>query len=173
MLRSPQLRKPRIYLAGKVRKNCWRHDLVPALRGWNRDEGPLSSQDFVYVGPIFQSCDHGCRHRPRSHGLAKKGCDGIEITRHEVFENNQAALCFADLVIAFVDATDAYGTIAEIVWAAASKIPVYLFFGHGIEPDEFWYVSQFAEPWPGCSVITRDRLPEILSWVISNWRSRG
>src|SRR5262245_48320700 len=77
-----------VYLAGKIRKNCWRHELVAGLREATSESSSCPSGDPVslpdewpvlhravlgehhYAGPYFQSCDHGCFHGPDSHGTA-------------------------------------------------------------------------------------------------------
>ena len=61
--------KPNIYIAGKIGKNDFRHALIPGLREHHPDSGPLDCGAFRYVGPFFESCDHGCRHGRNSHGV--------------------------------------------------------------------------------------------------------
>jgi len=68
-VRFKPLLRPRVYIAGKVAKLDFRHDLVPGLRDWRRENGSLECRDFIYVGPFFNSCDHGCMHGPGSHGV--------------------------------------------------------------------------------------------------------
>lgn len=79
--------KPRrkLYLAGKVAKNCWRHKIIDGLRGKDWSDGPLpcavqvDGESFDYVGPFFVSCDHGCYHGHGTHGcLAKDAVDVID-----------------------------------------------------------------------------------------------
>lgn len=72
----------RIYLAGKVAKDCWRQEHVPGIR-WAYNDSGLSDHEpwpeiemahgLTYVGPYFTSCDHGCAHGPNRHGFAG-GC---------------------------------------------------------------------------------------------------
>lgn len=73
--------KRKIYLAGKIWPNCWRHRIVSGLRSaivtgdgstmheWPILEGAISGL-HDYVGPFFVSCDHGCAHGLQSHGVA-------------------------------------------------------------------------------------------------------
>lgn len=72
----------RIYLAGKVAKHDWRHDIVgDGLRGadgnmsWRNQEIELPG-GHIYVGPFFVSCDHGCSHFVGEHGITKEMCFG-------------------------------------------------------------------------------------------------
>lgn len=74
-------RLPRVYMAGKISKYDWRHDLTPsyALRNVDLryDEATQSVRPvetfavsgFEYVGPFFLADDHGCFHGPHSHGF--------------------------------------------------------------------------------------------------------
>lgn len=127
----------KIYLAGKVRKNCWRHGVVRDLRGAGLseavghtcnngyDESDLAEMSkslsfpvlpgsifgqHDYTGPYFIGCDHGCWHRPDGHGVA--GFSGRDIVGMCL-----AAVMRADLVFAWVDALDCFGTVAELGFA--------------------------------------------------------
>ena len=164
-------RRPRVYIAGKIGKNDFRHDLLPALRGWQGEDGPLDCGDFSYVGPFFRSCDHGCRHGPGLHGVAGLGCDAEFITQRTVKNLNQAGLASADLVFAFIQSPDAYGSVWELGWAACAGIPTYLFFDPGVDAEEFWYASiGTVAPHPA-SLYVKD-LPAVFRAVLTDWRRR-
>lgn len=69
-------KKPiKVYFAGKIDKNDWRHDILPGLRDSGYPLGELKSpkeldrEEFIYTGPFFMSCDHGCCHGENSHGI--------------------------------------------------------------------------------------------------------
>jgi hypothetical protein len=131
---------PALYLAGKIGKNDWRHHLVPELRGHLWEDGPIHTNAFSYVGPFFVACDHGCTHGPNSHGAINAGCDADQsLTRQAVIANNNAGLDAADLVFAYITATDCYGTLIEIGWALKLRTRVVLAFAPGIPVDDFWY----------------------------------
>lgn len=166
--RSP--RPPHVYMAGKITQNGWRHDLVPGLRGHLHEEGPLNCGWFIYNGPFFVSCDHDCRHRPGNHGAAGTGCDTAYISPEAVFRCNQTALLSADMVFAYINATDCHGTILEIGFALHARIPVFLHFAPGIDPTEFWYMNVAATGGQHYSIIPRDYLPEILHADIMMWK---
>jgi very-short-patch-repair endonuclease len=70
----------KVYLAGKISHNDWRHNIVPNLGGTYGDSQAFSHNErwpeipisprLVYVGPYFISCDHGCFHGEADHGAA-------------------------------------------------------------------------------------------------------
>jgi len=162
-------RAPKIYLAGKISKNDWRHDLVPRLRGRKHGDGPIDCANFVYVGPFFRSCDHGCAHRPGTHGVAGAACDGVEITQRDVFNRNQSALASANVVVAYIEAADCHGTIFEIGFAARMGKRIHLIFAPGVEFDDFWYAAQAASLLPESTVVPRADLPETFARAIADW----
>lgn len=136
---------PTLYLAGKIAKNDWRHQIVPDLRGHLWTDGPIHTEAFSYVGPFFVSCDHGCNHGPNSHGAAGGNEIGeSEFSKQDVINNNMTALANADLLFAYITATDCHGTLVEIGWALANGIRIVIAFAPGIPSDDFWYGAQQA-----------------------------
>lgn len=135
--------RPILYLAGKIRRYCWRHDLVPHLRGHLWQDGPIHAATFSYAGPFFVGCDHGCSHGPGTHGvLGGTGSCEAPFSPREVIENNLRAISTADLVFAYIDAPDCYGTLMELGWALREGTArVVLVFSPEVEPDDFWFVA--------------------------------
>jgi hypothetical protein len=91
----------KVYLAGKIEKNDWRHVVVPQmyeinaleyqalddnreqLRPWPViHKGLLGEHD--YTGPYFVRCDHGCYHGAGSHGV---GVDPVDAQRGAELRN--------------------------------------------------------------------------------------
>ena len=174
------MNKPRVYLAGKIAKNCWRHTLVPRLRGaltyGYMVPQPIDCETFIYTGPFFASCDHGCTHGEATHGTGRGGCVNAEApTREEVFRRNNLAIASADIVIAYISAYDCIGTVWEIAFAQHRKIPVYMIFHPDIDRPEFWVPAMLAEP-PVAHLsrtVTKDHLPSVVKRVIETWRPRN
>jgi nucleoside 2-deoxyribosyltransferase len=147
--------KPRIYLAGKIAKNDWRHKLVPQLRGTEWPGAPIECESFVYCGPFFAGCDHGCAHGPTRHGVVSDSpCQDDQQTmtdeqiRDLVIATNTNALGIADVVFAYVDCMTAYGTLVELGAAYAMGKQVVLMFGSNLQPDdrsELWYAHRQAD----------------------------
>lgn len=137
--------KSKIYFAGKIGKNDWRHSLVPSLRGRRWKDGTIDTAHFVYTGPFFVSCDHGCNHVANSHGAAAGYFSGESpYTQHLVISNNNASLEQADLVLAYITAVDCYGTLIEIGSALRAGQQVVIAFAPGIPYNDFWYGTQQA-----------------------------
>jgi len=144
----------KIYCAGKISKNDWRHQLTSGiLRGIDIDDiiadhmRPISSMmdnKFDYTGPFFQSCDHGCYHRDRTHGngrleMTEGGIVGCECVP-PISSNNILKVCLgcidhSDVVFAYINSLDSYGTFAEIGYAYGQGIPVIIAY------ESTFYVS--------------------------------
>jgi hypothetical protein len=153
----------KLYLAGKIGKNDWRHDLVPNLRGHLWSQGPIHAERFSYVGPFFVACDHGCNHGPNTHG-ATGGEDSCEspLTKLDVIANNNDALSNADLVFASINAPDCYGTLCEIGWALGQGKRVVMAFAPGIDSADFWFSAL------QCAAVHRDVRPCCLPALIAD-----
>lgn len=160
---------PRVYLAGKIGKNDWRHDVVSGLRGaWGEDlvggaaltdqepwpvlAGAVLNGRADYVGPYFVSCDHGCTHNARSHAV-EGGCVTLAETRNEytnkvqIFSRCLLSILSADLVMGWINSPDCYGTLVELGFAAAHGKPVVVGFDQnelGDLVDDFWFLQQLA-----------------------------
>jgi len=171
---------PRVYLAGKISKNCWRHTLVPGLRGAHEDvcRSPQTPEReaFIYTGPFFVACDHACSHGPTTHGAGYDGCGSVEApTRGEVFRRNCAAIESADIAIAYINTYDCIGTVWEIAYAQDRGIPIYLVFAPEIDANEFWVPRmRAARLHAGLTTATVEELPEVVSAIIRlAWRRGG
>ena len=139
-----------IFLAGKM--TDWRDQLLtrhhfitgPSSRRITNHTAEERDEDgtvYIYEGytaPGFQSQD------------------SVEYVCQEIWEENKFALAQSDCVFAWIDTLDAYGTLAEIAWAAAKGVPVHLVMpekfhgdercsGHGCgHVGELWVVAEMA-----------------------------
>lgn len=139
----------KVYLAGKIRKNCWRHALVAGLREHHWDMGALPQPTFTYVGPYFVSCDHGCAHQPTQHGAENSCVLDDSVPRQEVVQLCFRALQNSDLVFCYLDSRDCYGTLVEIGYAIAMKKIVVVALSENL--------GRFTsnEHWFGCTGATK------------------
>ena len=171
-MKSIHIKSPlKVYLAGKISKNCWRHSLVDDLRYHQWDMGPLIQSHFIYIGPFFVGCDHGCYHYPSNHGSSLTSTFGcypeLELEKAEVAKKCRDAIAEADLVFAYINAKDCYGTIAEIERAHTLGKRVIIVFGPKIKSqtnNDMWFVTKGA-----CRVhhkITTKKLKKVLDLTL-------
>lgn len=128
-----------IYLAGKIAKNDWRHEVAPGLRDASgiqgmhiADEEPPNWSSYkvpvldawTLTGPYFSGCDHGCGHEG-THAVTG-GCimaatvgkrwnhGDVGTYRHWVHHQCEVAIAACDVFFAWLDDPTAYGTLVEI-----------------------------------------------------------
>ena len=128
----------KIYLAGKVSKNGWRTGLVGRQNINASDNSkwqPRVNAIFGlhdYVGPFLYGCNHGCFHGDGTHGLQSPigcGCDADGdggYSCREIVVNCLAAVHRADLVFCWLEAPEDYGSMVEVGYALALKIPTVM-----------------------------------------------
>ncbi len=157
----------RIYLAGKIAKNDWRHDLVPMLRKtysfndideWAKEwtPTPMYRKDFHYVGPYFVSCDHGCAHGENNHGAGANDAGCIEpmfpyrphymqqAIQEDVMIRCRQAICDCDVFFAWLESPcTAYGTLVEIGLAAALGKTIVI--GSDDIHEDLWFAYKQAD----------------------------
>lgn len=124
----------RIYLAGKIEKNCWRHKIVDGLRA--DSEPPESFGNLIlqksilgrhdYCGPYFIGCDHGCGHGDSTHGCKDNACAQVSIGKRHVMQNCLSNLHNSTAMFAWIDSDDCFGTITEIGYARGIGVPVFI-----------------------------------------------
>lgn len=152
-----------IYLAGKIAKNGWRYSIVKGLRGalyeWSDcyghgswvewpSEWPILDNAILdehsYTGPFFVADDHGCFHGRNSHGCGATIAPGCNCEtdqagrRRKIIGLCHRAIDKSDILLAWLDSHDAYGTIAEIGYASAKGKFVYV--ASPTLVDDLWFV---------------------------------
>jgi hypothetical protein len=142
------MNRPQLYLAGKIDKDDWRHRLVPGLR---RHEGciePIETQDFVYVGPFFKSCDHGCFHADSAHGLLGQFQKLRRLPQLHVRNTCFEGVSNCDIFILYMNHREAYGSLVELGWAQALGKKTVVMFAPGIAylyNNDFWFGAITAD----------------------------
>jgi hypothetical protein len=172
IIHLPESAGPRIYLAGKISKNCWRQKLVPNIRGASWSDAPLNCDKWRYTGPFFVSCDHSCGHAISWHGASPNGCGAGEgITRRQVFDANIQAINRSDALIAYLTSYDCIGSIYEITFAQERGIPTFLLFAPNVDAVEFWVPSIRSKRVRGLSqVVFEADLPGALDAIVRSLR---
>ena len=144
----------RVYMAGKISANDWRHDITNYKNGkfeygrlrdveyWEiieRGKKPshelILDNDLIYAGPFFMSCDHGCSHGDATHGADNK-CDGTIIDKSIVFEKCLEQIDNSDYVFCWLDSLDAYGTLFELGVAREKGKKIFLAIDKKLEPED-------------------------------------
>lgn len=161
-----------IYCAGRIGKADWRHEVCPDLRSISHQiddirefPGAPLLEKHRYVGPVLLGCNHGCYHGPNEHGAGATtddACRSASATRDSVHSADCDQIRGSDLLFAWIDDTECYGTIAEIGYAAGGEIPIVVARpprpGHegqsrpgsqaldgGRTLEDLWFVEQFAQ----------------------------
>ena len=139
-----------VYFAGKISKNGWRTDWGELIFEYAENIENLASFEYkindemTYTGPIFLSCDHGCYHGPGSHGVAAGdyGCGAKGIQREDVLYICKSQIERAEILFAYIDSADCFGTIAEIGFAHAIGKDIFIVFSNEELKEEMWFVDQ-------------------------------
>lgn len=149
----------KVYLAGKIAKNDWRHSIVDGLRSavhiGSASHWPVLQSaifdEHDYVGPFFTSCDHGCFHGPGSHGVGvggpSGGCCVNPISPHAVASLCLGAVSNCDLFFAWFDEDcgSAYGTLLELGWALAMEKLVVIGVHRKADTSDLWFALRASE----------------------------
>jgi len=160
---------PKVYLAGKIRKNDWRHSLVPNLRESSWYDAPVDCGAYLYVGPFFSGCDHGCYHGPTTHGnlSGSDQCQSHSMNREKVRHRCLQGVDKCDVFLAYIDSKDCYGTIAETQTAIIKGKFIVMAFAPGIDSpttNDFWFLSIKAHRVH--FDVSESDLPELLRRIV-------
>lgn len=148
-----------VYLAGKISKNDWRNNFC-LYRGIPSDPADIAegfvlkvNDNLTITGPFFISCDHGCYHGDGKHGVGTDdygghmgggGCMGYYYDRHQVFDICKEQIDKAEIVFAYINCRDCYGTIAEIGYAYANKKDILILFSDDSIREDMWFVNEMS-----------------------------
>ncbi len=174
----------KVYLAGKISKDCWRHKLIKGLRSADWKDSPLQCSggyypSISYVGPFFVSCDHGCFHGDSKHGMSGgvvSWCDEDTFTaKRTVYNSCLQGVENADIVFAFVSSRDAFGTFAELGVALHLKKYVVICYAPDVTSppkDDFWFVNCVAQK--VYFNVSEEQVPEYFDLALKNeYSQRG
>ena len=146
---------PKIYIAGKMGHPNFRQSLGLGARDMAVFNKPIHFHgwDYRYVGPIVPSCDHGCWHRIcdgrpfYESGFVGVGKKSIQIESDglgKIVQANLSQLKHADLLFVWLDGFDAYGTLAEIGYASALGIPIYIGLREDVFPEDYGHFEDHS-----------------------------
>lgn len=165
-----------IYFAGKIAKGDWRHEVCPELLSaaaeiYHEPHQPwplVWGDGFVYTGPYFVSCDHGCYHGRGTHGAGLQtdpfaeygGCGGDAYTQEEVRRQCLAAIRRSNTVFVWLDSLSAYGMLVEVGYAVARGKTIWIAHD-GQDYSDLWFLLRCAD-----KVVTTDTPQEALELLL-------
>lgn len=143
----------RVYFAGRIKKNCWRHSIIGRTISSDDVHAEFvphdlirfgTDQQFEYTGPYFRACDHGCSHGSATHGAAAGCIEDAAQSRRQVFRAALNGIQRADTIFVWLDRYhgEANATKAEVGYAFALEKNIVLAC-----PDadaELWFLGQMA-----------------------------
>jgi hypothetical protein len=170
----------RFYLAGKIGADNWRSTILQGqLAPFDPREGfPVSYRAVLgvldYTGPYFVDMSHDLQsvseHGVPSTGESSRHWDDMsdnEITRMFVVQYCFEAIERSDVVFAWIDRADAYGTLVELGFAASKQKTIWI-----ASPGRFvdmWFAEEIAEQTCFSEGTARNAL---LSLLPENFRPR-
>lgn len=158
-----------VYLAGKIRQNGWREGICGYRCGQHYestdfDKYLLVNNNLTVTGPFFISCDHGCYHGERTHGVGvnkywphhyvdnndaeRYGCCGdgyVPFTEDDVIEICKSQIDKAEIVFAYIDCKDCFGTLAEIGYAHARGKTIIILFKDEVLKRDMWFIDKLQQ----------------------------
>lgn len=190
-----ELLNPKIYFAGKISKNDWRNDLVKLNDNpsWNnigrwdywgiwedKNYKKYAPQDgFIYTGPFFVSCDHGCSHGDSTHGAGENACIQFSPTKKDIFNGCIEQINDSDYVFCWIDSLDCYGTIFELGMAHNMGKKIFIGIDKELEPKKSNlcycgndFSDRLDEVGKGCCHSGRLTNPDDL-WFVKNCGESG
>jgi hypothetical protein len=151
------------YAIGKITKNGWRSgfDVEMPCNTWDEylKTTPVPTHfGFVYTGPFFIRCDHGCSHFTGSHATTSECIpNDADFRPGRVFRRCERQIQQAGFVFVWAgvgdDALDtAHGSLVEIGIAHALRKPIL--FAHHPQANlrDFWFAVETAS-----AVVCTDR----------------
>ena len=148
------------YAIGKISQNGWRNQLVGAMpMTWQEYLSATPTQTrtgFVYTGPFFIRCDHGCTHGNTSHATysictAASSCTekAQDFRPARVFGQSERQIQKAGFAFVWAgqqaESLDkAYGSLVEIGIAHALRKPILLAHHPNVNLRDFWFSVETA-----------------------------
>ena len=157
-----------VYLAGKISCGGWRNVMFSEYRDHSVYEltideiEPLPiNESLTITGPFFISCDHGCYHGDRLHGVGAwdgvsddpefmehgvwPGCGDPGLDRSEVVTLCKKQINEAEIVFAYIDCADCFGTLAEIGYAHAKGKTIIILFASDELKKDMWFIDKMQQ----------------------------
>jgi hypothetical protein len=128
------MRTPVIYFAGKM--SDWRQTIVGPSIATGGEFEPVDCGTFCYGGPFLVSSDHNG---------GNDGNHGAYLSRSKILAMDLECIRRADIVFAYIDGLDCFGTLIEL--GVAIHKPIAVGFGprlHRAQQDDLWMARCLA-----------------------------
>jgi hypothetical protein len=151
---------PSFYAVGKISKKGWRNQLVGGMPNtWQEYLGAAPVQThtgFVYNGPFFIRCDHGCTHGSNTHAtysICTAACSGSQDAEQfrpaRVFRQSERQIRQSGFILAWAGQESeslekAYGSLIELGVAHALAKPILLVHHPKVDLRDFWFAVETA-----------------------------
>lgn len=148
----------KVYLAGKIKSNGWRQQIVDIRNNFGGDEKnkirngiEIRYKNNIYItGPFFLSCDHSCYHGDNSHGVGLNSYNDCYGLTDNFSEDEVKDICLqqikkSDVVFAYINDDTCYGTLYELGYAAALNKPILLLFDSDKRRNNMWFIANGAK----------------------------
>ena len=156
--------KPKVYLAGQITQNWWRNAIcnnkdnrTPCVDVYVGDRDDYFNKEYdngncIITGPHAVGCDHSCFHD--SAHASMEGCSGgIEYTHKDIADACCHQIEKSDIVFAYIENEDAFGTFSEVGYAHGLDKFVFILFKNKELADKLWFMSQMAVD---CHILQND-----------------
>ena len=172
---------PSFYAIGKIEKNGWRDEFGVCMpNSWQEylSAAPVSTNSgFMYTGPFFIKCNHGCTHGNESHATyspctaaSSSTTEANDFRAERVFRQCEAQIRGAGFALVWAgegsDGLDtAYGSLVEVGIAHALRKPILLVHHPNVDLRDFWFLVETA-----AAVICAERTADALHML---WAERS
>lgn len=178
-------KKPKIYLAGKITNDWWRGNILDNEPGeFDRTRGiSLDYPDFdtfydseeefdkfIITGPHSISCDHGCFHRSKhaSSNHFEEGWEDGGLVKGDVMMSCMHQIDKSDMIFAYINHDELYGTIAEIGYAFANDKFIFIVFANDELYYKYWFINEMSTN--SCVITNPQDLKKFFNKMIQKTR---
>ncbi len=130
---------------------------------------------YDYVGPFFIDCGHGCFCGEDEHGAGVSSGGEFDADDHgtalqrrvATLQRSQNAIAKADLIFAWIDCNDCYGTIAEIGYAKGLQKRIWIAGSRYFR--DMWFVYEMASKTSYGATYQGSKPEEVLRRWLNKW----
>jgi len=145
----------KVYLAGKITNDLWRDEIFPNWSDWEGSTSPTwmdgaipDGRDIYCTGPFWVDLEGDIREAhcgaeiatgEHAQGQEKRGSEAASSHRFKVIDSSKDAISDSDMVFAWIDSTDCFGTLVEIGFAVGKGKFVLVGINDFDRSQEMWF----------------------------------